>query len=74
MPKPESNPVVVLPPPVLSLSPLSSKYEMILDLKWGTFEKQVKVSRETYNFEQDLVKTLNQDLLEGSESNPFIIQ
>lgn len=72
MPEPKSKPVVVLPPPVFSLSPLSSKYELILDLKWGILEKQVKIDRETFNFEAELIKKLNQELLEGSESNPFI--
>lgn len=69
----KASPVIVLPPPVLAESPLSSKYEMIFDLKWGVFEKQVKISRETYTFNQDLVKLLNEALVEGAESNPYIV-
>ncbi len=69
----QSKHVIVLPPPIFSENPLSSKYELILTLKWGEFEKYVKVSRETYTFQQDLIKNLNEALVEGAESNPYLI-
>lgn len=55
-------------PPMFLHSPLSNKYEMILDFKSGNYEKQVKVSRETHTFEEDLIRELNKTLLEASET------
>ncbi len=48
--------------PVLSISPLSNKYEFIMDFKWGTHESQIKVSQETFDFQAELVKELNKAL------------
>lgn len=67
-----SKPVIVLPPPVLKVSVLSNKYEMVIEVRWGTFEKFVKVDKETYNFNDLLVQELNKALLEGSETNPYL--
>jgi hypothetical protein len=64
----QENKVVVLPPPLLFENKLSNKYDLILNLKWGKFEKEIKVSREQGRFTYELLKGINQALLEGSES------
>lgn len=51
---------VTMGPPTFSVSPLSNKYEFMMDFKWDKYEKQIRVSRETFNFEDELVQKLNE--------------
>lgn len=69
----KSKPVVVLPPPIFSLSPLSNRYQLIYQLKWGSFEKNITVDQELFTFPQDLAKAFNEALVEGAESSPYIL-
>lgn len=72
MPKQSSN--VVLFPPRIEISPLSNKYDLVLIIRWGEFEQEVKISKET-NFSWGmLINQINRVLLDGSESNPYIIK
>jgi hypothetical protein len=67
-PKKSSKVIVVFPP---SIKSRSDKYNLYLDIRWGEFNKEVKISKETSYVVEMVLKEINQALLEGSETNPF---
>ncbi len=73
MPKPR-NPKVTLYPPKVEVSKKSDKYDLYLDIVWGDFEKEVKLSKETFNLQERTIQVINETFLEASETNkPYII-
>lgn len=72
--KETASKAIVLFPPVLSVNGLSNKYDLIVDVKWGDFSKQIKISREEGAFTNKLIGALNKALLEGSESSPYLLK
>lgn len=69
-----SDATVVLYPPKIELTSQTDKYNLVLRLTWGEFERIIKVSREDFGFYHKLTSGLNDALLEGSESNPYLIK
>ena len=67
----KTKPVMVLYPPRIEISSLTNKYDFILRLSWGDFNKDVKVNREEGSFFHKLIVELNKALLEGSETKPY---
>lgn len=70
----KTEPVVILPPPRVELSPLTSKYKAQFILKWGQYEQVFDVDKETFGYEERMLEQLNKALLEASESKPYILQ
>lgn len=70
----KSERMVLLPPPRLELSPLTSKYKAQFVIRWGQFEKVFDVDKETFGYEARLIEQINKALLDGSESKPYILQ
>ena len=62
---------IVLFPPRLEVNSLTNKYDLLIDVKWGEFTKQIKVTKEEGGFITKLILELNQALLEVSEMSPF---
>jgi hypothetical protein len=65
---------VVLFPPRLELSPLTNKYDFIFTLKWGEYERVIKINKEVGGAWNNLLRELNNALLEGSEAKPYILK
>jgi len=71
---PPKSKTVVLFPPKIEISPLTNKYDMVLTVRWGEFEKEIRLSKETFGLWNSAVRELNSALLEGSEANPYILK
>ncbi len=63
----------VIFPPRIEASKLSNKYEDVFDFKWGTYERQIKVSKELGSWTFNFTKAMNVAFIEGSESKPYDI-
>lgn len=70
----KTEPVIVLPPPRIELSQLTTKYKAQFILTWGTYEQVFDVDKETFGYETRMLEKLNSALLEASESKPYILQ
>ncbi len=76
MPQSKSKTVVLFPPKI-ELSSLTNKYDVVIVVRWGDFEKVLKINKEQVNGNllwNNIVKELNDALLEGSETNPYILK
>jgi hypothetical protein len=56
------------------LSPLTNRYDFIFIVRWGEFEKTIKINKEVGGAWTSMIRELNQALLEGSEANPYILK
>ena len=61
---------VLLYPPRLSLNKRSDRYNLFIDIKWGTFERQIQVNKEAREavLEDKIITSINEALLEASET------
>ena len=74
MPKPKkAKRSVVLFPPQISVGKLSNKYTLIINVKWGDYEKVLSLSKETGAVWERAIDEINQALLEASETTqPYL--
>jgi len=70
----ESSSTIVLYPPRIVLDGRSDKYKLIFNVKWGDFTKEVVIDRETPGMYAKLTNEINMALLEGSETNPYLVK
>lgn len=74
MKQPKSDDIVGLYPPKIGISPLSNKYDLILTVTWGNYEQEFTISKETHGVWDNAIAGINKALLEGSETNPYILK
>lgn len=70
--KTKTEQAVVIYPPRIAISPLSNKYDMIFNILWGDFSKDIKINLEEGGMWNKIINEINLALLEGSEAKPYI--
>lgn len=73
MPKLSKPSNITLFPPVVSVAPSSSRYDLVFKLKWYNFEKEIHFRVEELGSKERFIKELNEALVEGSENKPYLI-
>ncbi len=73
MPK-QSIPSITLFPPKVEISKKTDKYDLVIDVSWGDFEKEIRINKEIYDLQGRTNKLVNEAFLEASETTkPYII-
>ncbi len=74
MPKPKKDkPKIVLFPPQITVGKLSNRYTLVIDVKWGDYEKHLEFTKESPGVWERAIEGISEALLEASETTqPYL--
>ncbi len=73
MPKLRETNITLFPPNV-EISDKTDKYDLVILVKWGEYEKELKINKEVYDLQGRTNKLVNEAFLEASETTkPYLI-
>lgn len=65
--------VKTLLPPLITINKLTNKYDLYIDVRWGGYETQLKLTKEAAGLTERALEAVAKALLEASETtNPFL--
>lgn len=72
MPKQKTEHKTLIPPRV-SISKLSTRYDLYVDVTWGNYTKQLKLTKEAAGLLERTIEAVSSALLEASEvAEPYL--
>jgi hypothetical protein len=70
---PTKKPKVTVLPPEISISKKSTKYDLYVDVRWGDFKKELKLTKEAGGLVDRVIDEVSKSLLEALEiTQPYI--